>query len=119
MIDARLNIRTMKLADLKPAKYNPRKIDDAAMAGLEQSMTRFGVVEPIIFNARSGVVVGGHQRLKVLRSQKITETDVVVVELDEIEEKALNVALNSPRSEERRVGKECAMECRSRWSPYH
>ena len=23
------------------------------------------------------------------------------------------------RSEERRVGKECAMECRSRWSPYH
>ena len=27
---------------------------------------------------------------------------------------ALNV-----RSEERRVGKECASMCRSRWSPYH
>ena len=24
-----------------------------------------------------------------------------------------------PRSEERRVGKECAITCRSRWSPYH
>ena len=24
-----------------------------------------------------------------------------------------------PRSEERRVGKECYQECRSRWSPYH
>ena len=23
------------------------------------------------------------------------------------------------RSEERRVGKECESECRSRWSPYH
>ena len=23
------------------------------------------------------------------------------------------------RSEERRVGKECAILCRSRWSPYH
>lgn len=23
------------------------------------------------------------------------------------------------RSEERRVGKECCNECRSRWSPYH
>ena len=23
------------------------------------------------------------------------------------------------RSEERRVGKECAVRCRSRWSPYH
>ena len=25
----------------------------------------------------------------------------------------------SPRSEERRVGKECTLPCRSRWSPYH
>ena len=24
-----------------------------------------------------------------------------------------------PRSEERRVGKECEVPCRSRWSPYH
>ena len=28
------------------------------------------------------------------------------------------MAMN-PRSEERRVGKECASMCRSRWSPYH
>ena len=26
---------------------------------------------------------------------------------------------NMQRSEERRVGKECGDECRSRWSPYH
>ena len=26
---------------------------------------------------------------------------------------------NTPRSEERRVGKECTIQCRSRWSPYH
>src|SRR3546814_4319311 len=26
---------------------------------------------------------------------------------------------NAPRSEERRVGKECVSTCRSRWSPYH
>ena len=26
---------------------------------------------------------------------------------------------NPDRSEERRVGKECASMCRSRWSPYH
>ena len=28
-------------------------------------------------------------------------------------------ALESLRSEERRVGKECVQPCRSRWSPYH
>src|SRR3546814_2933650 len=27
--------------------------------------------------------------------------------------------VHSPRSEERRVGKECVSTCRSRWSPYH
>ncbi len=27
--------------------------------------------------------------------------------------------INKTRSEERRVGKECGDECRSRWSPYH
>src|SRR3546814_14907414 len=27
--------------------------------------------------------------------------------------------LEAPRSEERRVGKECVSTCRSRWSPYH
>src|SRR3546814_5034984 len=27
--------------------------------------------------------------------------------------------MRTPRSEERRVGKECVSTCRSRWSPYH
>ena len=35
------------------------------------------------------------------------------------ERTALNVHFKSPRSEERRVGKECSLPCRSRWSPYH
>ena len=30
-----------------------------------------------------------------------------------------NNHLSGPRSEERRVGKECTSWCRSRWSPYH
>ena len=29
------------------------------------------------------------------------------------------IATRSMRSEERRVGKECGYQCRSRWSPYH
>ena len=31
----------------------------------------------------------------------------------------IRVADEVRRSEERRVGKECARKCRSRWSPYH
>ena len=31
----------------------------------------------------------------------------------------IDAKLGAGRSEERRVGKECASMCRSRWSPYH
>jgi len=96
ILSASPEIRCMAIAGLKPAPYNPRRIDRTAMAGLTKSMERFGNVQPIVWNQRSGYIVGGHQRLKVLRAQKVKTTDVVVVDLDETEERALNVALNNP-----------------------
>ncbi len=93
----RVHLETMAVADLAPAPYNPRQISEDALAGLGASVDRFGLVEPVVWNRRTGHVVGGHQRLKVLQARGVTETDVVVVDLPEGEEKALNVALNSPR----------------------
>lgn len=90
-----LNIQEIQIKDLKPAPYNPRDINDEALDGLESSLTRFGIVEPIIWNQKTGFIVGGHQRLKVLQKQGIKSTSVVVVDLDETEEKALNVTLNN------------------------
>lgn len=86
----------MPVADLLPAPYNGRHIDAAAMAGLSKSIQRFDNVELIAWNRRSGYVVGGHQRLKVLRGKKAKTTELVVVDLDAKVERALNVALNSP-----------------------
>jgi len=88
--------KRMKLTELNPAAYNPRSITESAMRGLTASIERFGCVEPIIWNERTGNVVGGHQRLKVLQSQGEKTTDVVVVDLPEVEEKALNLSLNNP-----------------------
>lgn len=87
---------TRPLADLEEAPYNPRTIDDASLDGLTSSIERFGLVEPIVWNRRTGHVVGGHQRVKVLRRLGRTEATVVVVDLPLAEEKALNVALNNP-----------------------
>jgi len=56
----------MKIADLNPAPYNPRKISNRAMTGLSASIVRFGLVQPVIWNEKTGNVVGGHQRLKVI-----------------------------------------------------
>jgi DNA modification methylase len=83
------------VADLKAAPYNPRQISKEAMAGLKASISRFGLVDLIVWNRRTGHVVGGHQRLTVLREQGVIETPVVVVDLAEQEEKALNVTLNN------------------------
>ena len=86
-----------KVTDLVPADYNPRKAlkpGDAEYEKLKRSLEQFGYVEPIIWNATTGHVVGGHQRLTVLRDLGVTEVDCVVVEMDREKEKALNIALN-------------------------
>jgi hypothetical protein len=81
---------------LQAATYHPRRATSSAKAGLAASIERFGLVQPIVWNERTGHVVGGHQRLDVLRQLGVEETEVVVVDLDETEEKALNLALNNP-----------------------
>lgn len=89
-------IKTLSLDDLAPADYNPRTISDDALDGLRKSIERFDLVQPIIWNERTKRIVGGHQRVKALRQLGRTEAQVVVVDLPETEEKALNIALNSP-----------------------
>ena len=91
-----MRIEVKPIKELAPAKWNPRKISDEAMRGLQASVERFGLVEPIIWNEKTGHVVGGHQRLAVLKARGEVATHVVVVDMPESEEKALNVALNNP-----------------------
>lgn len=83
------------LTRLKPAPYNPREIDEESMTGLRKSLDRFGVVQEVVANERTGHIVGGHQRVKALRDQGVESVPVVWVDLDDDEERALNFALNS------------------------
>ena len=97
-----MQIEKIPVDKLKPAKYNPRKEllpGDAEYEKLKRSITEFGYVEPVIWNKRSGNVVGGHQRLTVMKNLGFTEVDCVIVDLDDMREKALNVALNKIQGE--------------------
>jgi len=85
---------TKKINEISSAKYNPRKITDEAMGRLTKSLAEFGNIQPITWNARTGNVVVGHQRLKVYKAMGKTEVDVWAVDLDEQKEKAANIALN-------------------------
>jgi len=93
-----MHMERKPLAELIPAPYNPRvelHPGDPRYRKLRHSLQQFGLVEPLIWNQRTNHVVGGHQRLKILRELGVTEVDVSVVDLDEEREKALNIVLNN------------------------
>lgn len=93
-----MNIQKISVEKLNPAVYNPRKDlkpGDKEYEKLKRSIEEFGYVEPVIWNQKTGNVVGGHQRLKVLLDLGQTEIDCVVVDLDLQREKALNVKVNT------------------------
>lgn len=92
-----MQVEKVSISKLNPAKYNPRKNlkpGDTEYEKLKRSMAEFGYVEPIIWNKRTGNIVGGHQRYKILHDMEYKEAECVIVDLDDNREKALNVALN-------------------------
>jgi DNA modification methylase len=92
-----VQVSKITIGQLNPAAYNPRKDlqpGDPEYEKLKRSIQEFGYVEPIVWNKRTGNIVGGHQRYKVLLDMGMSEVDCVVVDLDETKEKALNIALN-------------------------
>lgn len=83
---------------LKGAKYNPRTLSAKARAKLKANIKRIGLVEPPIWNRRTGVLVGGHQRLSILDALEGKADyflDVAVVDMDEKTEKETNLSLNN------------------------
>lgn len=54
----------MKVQDLKPAGYNPRKITDKKLSALKKSLEEFGDLSGIVFNIQTQTLIGGHQRTK-------------------------------------------------------
>ena len=93
-----MNLRHLPLPDLRPAPHNPRvplKPGDAGWEKLAASVRAFGLVQPLVYNRRSGLLVGGHQRLEVLRHDGAETAPCVVVDLPPAREKALCVALNN------------------------
>jgi len=86
---------------LNSSKYNPRKDlkpEDIEYKKIKRSVEEFGYVDPSIIN-KDMTVIGGNQRLKVLKDLGYKEVDCVLLDLDKTREKALNIALNKIEGE--------------------
>lgn len=91
-----MQFQKINLEQLVVANYNPRKSlqpGDVEFEKIRRSIQEFGYVDPIIVN-KDYTIIGGHQRATVLKALGYTEVDVVLVEVDKVKEKALNIALN-------------------------
>ena len=97
-----LKIIKKQVADLKPSKYNPRKIGTKEKMELTKSIKKFDFVEPIVINLnpkRLNVVIGGHQRLAVAKDLGIKAVPCVGLNLNIKDEQELNLRLNKNKGE--------------------
>lgn len=97
-----INMQEMELNSINVAHYNPRKdlkAGDKAYERLKSSILTYGYIDPLIYNKRTGRLVGGHQRLKIMRDIGVDKVQVSVVDLDELQEKDLNIRLNRVQGE--------------------
>jgi len=92
-------IEKKKLSQLKPAPYNPRQSTAKQEKHLKASLEKFGVVEPIIYNKQTGYIVGGHFRVRELTKLGYKEVECVIVDLNEEDERELNIRLNANTGE--------------------
>lgn len=74
--------------ELKPNEYNPKKLTPDEEKLLEESIKEFGLQEPLVVNSnpkRKNIVIGGHQRLKILKKLGYKEVPCWLVDIEDVE----------------------------------
>ena len=98
-------VERVPIDQITGAKYNPRVITDGALESLKDSLTRFGIVKPLIVNPSNGVIVAGHQRKKAAEAIGMTHLPCIMVhkKLNAQDEILFNVMHNSIETSETTV----------------
>lgn len=97
-----MDIINVKIEELNPAEYNPRNLTEEQKNNIKTSLKEFGFVNPLVANSnpdRKNIVIGGHQRLKIAQELGYTEVPVIYINLNELQERELNIRLNKNTGE--------------------
>ena len=88
---------------LRPASWNPNRMDEATLKKLKESLSRYGLVEPLVVRPMKDStyeVLSGNQRLKAISEMNIESVSCMVVNLNDHEAMLLAQALNGLRGED-------------------
>lgn len=101
-----IHIPTMvKVADLNPSAYNPRKISPEKYEALKESIRIDGFVEPIVVQKKGLRIIGGHQRRKAVMELSVEacmappDLPCIVLDIEDVRAKKLNIKLNNVRGD--------------------
>lgn len=98
----KVHAQTMiKVSDINPAAYNPRRISPEKYDALKENITTEGFVEPLVVQKKGLRLIGGHQRLRAVKELAIEAGSIppdlpcTVLDIDDVRAKKLNIKLNS------------------------
>ena len=97
-----MKIVERKITELIEADYNPRRLTETQYKQLKNSLSTFGLVDPILINIneeRKNIIIGGHQRTKVWSDLGNDTIPCIELNLSLDQEKELNVRLNKNTGE--------------------
>ncbi len=98
----RFEMITLQRSRIKGAPYNPRKISPKNKELLKAKIKDVGLIDPPVYNKRTGNLVGGHQRLAALdalEGSRDYSLSVAAVDVDLKTEKEMNIFLNNPKAQ--------------------
>ena len=90
----------VKVADLNPVAYNPRKISPEKYEALKENIKAEGFIEPLVVQKSGMRIIGGHQRLRAWKELSIEaciqppDLPCIVLDIDDRRAKKLNIKLN-------------------------
>lgn len=98
-MNSKLTIEYVALEHLQPYNKNPRTISPEGIKKLENSINRFGFVNPVLAQKGTGMIIAGHQRFKAAKEQGLKELPVIWLNMTAAEAQAYNLADNRLQDE--------------------
>ncbi len=93
-----MQVKTVKISELRPHPKNPRVHPDSAIDKLVRSIKEYGWTNPVLVSA-DGYVLAGHARLKAAEKAGISEVPAIYLPLEGAKAEAYLIADNRLQDE--------------------